>query len=190
MNVSHFLRLRLFLLGTRRYERNCGSELKDRHKFSHRVIRTSEARRHDSVRQKYGLLPERGGGPCFVSCFKLTLYDLITEHTFLQNTNKCSYSEVRHITLFVDEATLVQRPAIDKDELMEYGYMISESEKEGKTITVQWWYPVKVKEKLGEIREMTGVVRKIDTSNRRIRVENMDESVWIDVAKIVHVSAN
>ncbi|WP_019123579.1 YolD-like family protein [Brevibacillus massiliensis] len=94
------------------------------------------------------------------------------------------------MALFVDETTLVKRPEVDEDEQMEYGYIISESEKEGRTITVRWWYPVKAKEKLGEIREVTGVVRKIDTSNRRIRVENMNDSVWIDVAKIVRVSTN
>ncbi|WP_024984794.1 YolD-like family protein [Brevibacillus borstelensis] len=94
------------------------------------------------------------------------------------------------MALFVDETTLVQRPTIDEDEQMEYGYMITESQKDGKTVTIRWWHPVKVKEKLGEIREITGVVKKIDTSNRRIRVENMHDSVWIDVAKIVRVSTN
>ena len=94
------------------------------------------------------------------------------------------------MALFVDETKLVQRPTIDEDEQMEYGYMITESQKDGKTVTIRWWHPVKVKEKLGEIREITGVVKKIDTSNRRIRVENMHDSVWIDVAKIVRVSTN
>ncbi|WNC15501.1 YolD-like family protein [Brevibacillus brevis] len=94
------------------------------------------------------------------------------------------------MALFVDETKLVQRPTIDEDEQMEYGYMITESQKDGKTVTIRWWHPVKVKEKLGEIRKITGVVKKIDTSNRRIRVENMHDSVWIDVAKIVRVSTN
>jgi hypothetical protein len=94
------------------------------------------------------------------------------------------------MALLIDETTLVKRPDVDEDELMEYGYMITESQKEGKTVTVRWWHPVKVKEKLGEIREVCGVVQKIDTSNRRIRLENIHGSVWIDVAKIVRVSTN
>lgn len=92
------------------------------------------------------------------------------------------------MALFVDETTLVERPDIDEYELMEFGYMISESEQEGRNVTVEWWHPVKVVENLGEIRALTGVVRKIDRANRRIRVESMHGSVWIDVTNIVRVS--
>jgi hypothetical protein len=86
-----------------------------------------------------------------------------------------------------EDDKLVPQPVLEQDEWESFHYLIRDSGREDYAITIFWWKPVK--EELGTICSMCGVVKHLDSNTRRMKLVNDQETVWIDVDKIVDVRA-
>lgn len=87
----------------------------------------------------------------------------------------------------LEDQTLVTMPELEQDELESFHYIIRDSAREDYAITVTWWQPVK--DDLGKTRSMWGVIKWIDPQTRRVKLINDAESQWINMDRIIGVSA-
>jgi hypothetical protein len=86
-----------------------------------------------------------------------------------------------------EDQKLVPQPMIEQDKLESFHYLIRDSGREDYAVTVSWWKPMK--DDLGTICNMWGVVKHLDSNNRRIKLVNEEDAVWIDMNKIVDIRA-
>jgi hypothetical protein len=86
-----------------------------------------------------------------------------------------------------EDDKLIPQPVLEQDELESFHYLIRDSGREDYAVTVTWWEPVKGN--LGTTCSMWGVLKHLDSNNRRIKLVNDQETVWIEIDKIVDVRA-
>ncbi|KMZ44001.1 MULTISPECIES: YolD-like family protein [Bacillales] len=82
---------------------------------------------------------------------------------------------------------LVPMPTLELDELESFQYIIRDAAREDYAVTVSWWK--QVKDSLGTICEMWGVVKWIDQNGRRIKLVTDEDSQWINMDHITDVKA-
>lgn len=109
------------------------------------------------------------------------LTDLFAASRFVLPEHRAAYLEMRR-----DEC-LVPKPELAEDELTELHYRVLDAQQYDQALTVRWWHPVK--NDLGEIRELWGWIKKIDTTGGRIKLGNDEEAVWLDVDMIIEVTS-
>ncbi|QHZ58579.1 YolD-like family protein [Brevibacillus sp. NSP2.1] len=85
------------------------------------------------------------------------------------------------------ESTLVPRPVLEDDEMAEINRVICTSMNEDFAVTVRYWK--ETRRGYGEIRQMWGVVERVDTVRKQIKVANDAEFAWIDMRNITAVLA-
>lgn len=81
------------------------------------------------------------------------------------------------------ERSLVPKPVIEQDMLIEWSYLIQESIQDQKWLHIQYWHPIR--NDLGEYRHIEGFISFIDRVNRKIKINNEENFNWIHLDQIV-----
>lgn len=84
------------------------------------------------------------------------------------------------------EQALVPPPIVAEDERERFDHTLSAALQRGEPVTVRYWVPLR--RELGEIRTVSGWVKRVDAANRRIKLGGDEEASWIAVNRIVDVS--
>jgi len=84
------------------------------------------------------------------------------------------------------EQALVPQPIVAEDELDRFNRILYDSLQRGEPVTVRYWVPVR--RDLGEIRSVSGRVKRMDAANWQIKIASDEHVTWIAASRIVAVS--
>lgn len=93
-----------------------------------------------------------------------------------------------HVTALVNhayETTLVPKPELEDDEMVEIDRLLQGSMNEDFSVTVRYWK--ETRPGLGEIHQMWGVVHRIDPVHKQTKVVNTADIMWINLRDITAV---
>ncbi|MCM3141281.1 YolD-like family protein [Brevibacillus sp. MER 51] len=93
-----------------------------------------------------------------------------------------------HVTELINHAyekTLVTKPVLEDDEMVDIDRLMRASMTEDFSVTVRYW--VERRPGLGEIHQMWGVVQRIDPVRKQAKVVNTADIMWINLRDITAV---
>ncbi|WP_199928897.1 YolD-like family protein [Brevibacillus brevis] len=83
------------------------------------------------------------------------------------------------------ETTLVPKPELEDDEMVDIDRLMRASMTEDFAVTVRYW--VGMRPGLGEIHQMWGVVQRINPVRKQAKVVNTADIMWINLSDITAV---
>ncbi|ASJ54849.1 hypothetical protein BP422_15515 [Brevibacillus formosus] len=83
------------------------------------------------------------------------------------------------------EKTLVPKPELEDDEMVEIDRLMRASMTEDFAVTVRYWK--EMRPGLGEIHQMWGVVQRIDPVRKQAKTVNTTDIMWINLSDITAV---
>jgi len=107
--------------------------------------------------------------------------DIFSSMRFLLPEQRISYLD------HLQDLNLTPQPTLEEDEIHELNQNILESIHFDNAIRIRWWK--ETKEGLGVVEEAWGWVKKIDTTNQRVKLVNDEELHWISMHKLLNVKS-
>ncbi|MBU8715375.1 YolD-like family protein [Brevibacillus parabrevis] len=94
-----------------------------------------------------------------------------------------------HVNALIDHAfvsTLVPKPVLEADEIEEMDRLMRGSMAGKYAVAVRYWK--EVRPQLGEIRQMWGVVQRVDPVLAQVKIVNDEDFTWINFCDLVSVT--